>query len=322
MIRWLTGALLIAACGGGPSAVPAGTQVGPALTAALAAADQVRAPWRCAAADGPVAADATIPIGAHTWKLTGHALSRTGKAADFVIAAIADAGGSAPATLAAIGRLRTKLERADLVLVLGGMGTTQPELEATLGVLGDHAALPIVVLPGDLEAVPALTAATTALRSRGITVLDGRLIQAIEAPGVAIATVAGAGARGRLVAADDGCAYRASDVTAALVALTARPGIRIVASAEAPRSLRGGEPVGELALTTGAGQEVDIALHGPAGAGASRSRTGGRTGDAVALTPGTVDATPRLPGPATPPTAGLLTISGTSWSWKPITDAE
>jgi len=322
VIRSGAGALLLAACGGGASAVPAGAQVGPALTAALAAADQARAPWRCSAPDGPVAVDATIPVGTHTWKLTGHTLSRAGKDADFVIGAIADAGGSAPATLAAIGRLRKKLARADLVLVLGGMGTTQPELEATLGVLGDHPTFPIVVLPGDLEAMPALAAASTALRSRGITVLDGRLIQSIEAPGVAIAALGGGGARGRLVAADDGCAYREADVTTALVALTARPGIRIAASAEAPRSLRSGEPVGELAVTAGAGQEIDVALHGPLGAGASRSRHGGRDGDYVALTPGTVDATPRLPGPAVPPTAGLLTISGDNWTWKPITDAE
>lgn len=322
MIRSVAGALLLVACGGGSSGAPAGARVGPALTAALTAADQARAPWRCAAPDGPVAADATIPIGAETWTVSGHTLSRQGKAGELVVAVVADAGGSAPATLAAIGRLRTKLLRANLVLVLGGVGTTQAELEATLGVLGDHPTAPIVVLPGDLEAVPALVAASTALRTRGITVLDGRLIQHVEAPGVTIATVAGAGARGRLVAGDDGCAYRESDVAAALVALTAKPGIRIVASAEAPRTMRAGEAAGELALTAGAGHEIDVALHGPLVPGASRSRTGARTGDAVALTPGTIDATPRLPGPATAPTAGLLTIVGDTWTWKPITDAE
>lgn len=304
--------------------MPAGAQVGPALTAALAAADQARAPWRCAAPDGPIAADATIAVGPHTWKTAGHTLSRTttNKAADFVVGVIADAGGSAPATLAAIGRLRGKLARADLVLVLGGMGATQAELEATLGVLGDRPTFPMLVIPGDLEAMPALAAASAALRTRGITVFDGRMIQWVEGPGVSIATIGGAGARGRLVAADDGCAYREGDVTAALLALSAKPGIRILASAEAPRSVRGGEPAGELALTAGADQEIDIALHGPLTPGASRSRAGGRTGDAVALTPGTVDATPRLPGPATPPTAGLLIVSGDAWTWKAITDAE
>ena len=320
MIRIGAAALALIACGAGSSAAPAGAQLGPSLTAALAAADHARAPWRCGAPDGPAAPDETIAVGTQTWKLAGHTLSRTGKASEIVVAAIADAGGSAPATLASLGRLRNKLSRADLVLVLGGMGTTQAELEATLGVLGDHA--PIIALPGDLEAMPALAAASKALRARGVTVIDGRLIHQIEAPGMTIATIGGAGARGRLVAGDDGCAYREADVMAALVALTARPGIRIAATAEAPRSLRGGEPTGELAVTAMAGQEVDVALHGPTAAGASRARSGARNGDAVALTPGTVDATPRLPGPASAPTAGLLTVSEDAWAWKPITDAE
>jgi len=322
VIRPRAALLGLAACGSGSPAVPAGSQVGPALTAALAAAEQARAPWRCAAPDGPAAPDETIPSGAHAWKLAGHTLSRTGKASDVVIGAIADAGGSAPATLAALGRLRGKLARADLVLVLGGMGTTQAELEATLGMLGDKAPFPIVAVPGDLEAMPALAAASKALRARGVTVIDGRMIQQIEAPGIAIAAIGGAGARGRLVSGDDGCAYREADATAALLALTTRPGIRIVASAEAPRSMHAGEATGELALTAGAGHEIDIALHGPTGAGASKARSGARDGDAVALSPGRVDATPRLPGPATTPSAGLLTVSGEAWSWKPVTDSE
>jgi len=320
--RFWSGALLLAACGGGSSAVPAGAQVGPALSAALAAAEQARTPWRCAAVDGPTAPDETLTIGAHAWTLTGHTMSRANKESELVIGAIADAGGSAPATLAALGRLRSKLSRADLVIVLGGMGTTQPELEATLGVLGDKAPFPIVAMPGDLEAMPALAAATKALRARGVTAIDGRVIHQIDAPGLAIAMIGGAAARGRLVAGDDGCTYRESDATAALAALTAKPGIRILATSEAPRSMRAGEATGELALTAGEGHVIDVALHGPTGGGASRPINGGRDGDAVALTPGTVDATPRLPGPATAPTAGLLTVSAGSWTWKPITATE
>ena len=138
-----------------------------------------------------MAADETIEIGTQSWKLAGHTLSRASKASDIVIGAIADAGGSAPATLAALGRLRMKLARADLVLVLGGMGTTQGELEATLGVLGDKASFAIVAIPGDLEAMPALAAASKALRARGVLVLDGRIIQRIDAPGISIATIGG-----------------------------------------------------------------------------------------------------------------------------------
>jgi hypothetical protein len=313
--------LLVAACGGGASAVPAGSRIGPALAAALETADHLRTPWRCAAADGPTLADETLTIGAHTWVVSGRGLRLDGKG-DVVIGAVADAAGAAPATVAALGRLRAKLARADLVISLGGMGTTQQELEATLGVLADKAPFAIVALPGDLESATAQTAAIKAMRARGQVVIDGRLARRIELPGVRIATIPGAGAQSRLVAGGDGCGYREADVLAALVELTPHPSLRILASAEAPRTQSAGEPSGMLALMPRAGQEVDLALHGPTGEVASRARTGNRDGDAIPLTPGTVDATSRLPGPVRAPTAGLLTVHGTSWSWKPITDGE
>ncbi|MDB4963229.1 MAG: hypothetical protein JWP01_3228 [Myxococcales bacterium] len=322
MIRSLAVVLGLIACGGGSKPVPAGAQVGPALGAALAAADEMRAPWRCAASDGPSHPDETLTVGEHSWNIAGHTLQRDAKAKEIVIGAIADTGQAAAPTLAALGRLRTRLARADLVLALGGMGTTQAELEASLGALGDRAPFPILALPGDLESVGALAAAVKTLRGRGIHVIDGRLIHTIELPGVTIAAIAGAGAASRLVAGSDGCTYEDQDVATAITGLTGKRGIRIVASAEAPRTSRGGEPSGELALTATAGQEIDVALHGPTTEAASRARAGARHGDAVALTPGTADATPRLPGPVIAPTAGMLTVSGEAWTWKPIADAE
>ena len=99
------------------------------------------------------------------------------------------------------------------MLALGGMGTTRAELEATLGALADKAPYAVVALPGDLEHAGALTAAIArAARRTGRLVLDGRLAQRIELPGATIATIAGAGAAGRLVAGDDGCLYRGDDV--------------------------------------------------------------------------------------------------------------
>lgn len=304
-----------AGCGGGSSAVPVGERVGPALSAALASATQLRAPWRCLAPDGPELLPETIGA----WKLAGHTLHHDGTS-DVTIATVADAGGAAPVTIAALGRLRAKLAKADLVLALGGMGTTQTELEATLGALADKA--PIVALPGDLEGAGALAAAILAMRAKGQIVIDGRLAQRIELSGATIAVVAGAGAPGRLVAGADGCVYRAAEVTAALAELTPRAGLRILASAEAPRIRLGGDPAGELALTPSTGTEIDLVLHGPLEAAPTRARTGGRDADAIALSPGTVDATPRLPGPSHTPTVGLLTLHGATWSWKPITDAE
>jgi hypothetical protein len=237
------------------------------------------------------------------------------------IGVVADAGGAAPRTVAALGALRGKLAGADLVLVLGGMGASQAELEATLGALADGAAWPVVALPGDLEPAGDQAAAIARLRARGQMVVDGRLARQIELPGATIATIPGAGAAARLGAGAEGCGYRASDVAAVLAELTQREGLRILASAEAPRIAVGGEPAGELALTAGPAQPIDIALHGPTAEAATPARAGRRDGSAAALTPGSSDATARLPGPRRAPSAGLLLVDGAAWRWRPITDA-
>jgi hypothetical protein len=175
-------------------------------------------------------------------------------------------------------------------------------------------------VPGDLEAAPALTAAIAALRGRGGTVVDGRLAQRIELGDTTIAVVAGALAASRLAAGDDGCQVEVPDVRAAMTELGERPGVRILASAEAPRVVVAGEALGDVALTADAGT-VDVALYGATGQPASRARTGRRGREPVALTPGAADATPRLTGPAHP-TAGVLVIDGAAWTWKPLADAK
>ena len=309
--------IILAACGGS-SPPPASTRIGPALIAAIEAAP--RAPWRCASPSGPNLVEESLG----EWKLAGHAMKResTARHESITIGVIADAGGAAPATIAALGRMRAKLEDVDLVLVLGGMGANRAELEATLGALAASAKWPLVVLPGDLEPVTELVAAIAALRAKGQLVVDGRLAQRIELAGVMIATVGGASDASRLIAGADGCAYRPEDLAPAFADLTAQKGIRILASVEAPRITVQGEPAGELALVPGATQEIDIALHGPVEPAASPARTGSRDGAAVALAPGTSDATARLPGPRKSTSAGLLTITGAAWKWRPIADLD
>ncbi|MDX2092817.1 MAG: hypothetical protein SFX73_33430 [Kofleriaceae bacterium] len=314
---WL---LVLAACGkGGPAPKPAGGQLGPALGAALEAADRAKAPWRCAATDGPTLSEETLAVGGQTWKLAGYGLVRDGKGA-VTIGVIADAGGASPATLAALGRLRGKLGEAVVVVALGGMGTTQAELEATLGALADRASFPVVALPGDLESAPALAAATQAMRKRGQVVIDGRLAHTIDAGGATIEVVAGTLAATRLAAGDDGCLVAEQDAQAAVAMASERTGVRILASAEAPRATSEGEATGDLAITAPSGA-IEVALHGGTGQVASPARSGKRGNDAAALTPGSADATPRLSGPPKP-TAGLLIVNGDAWSWKPVTDSE
>ena len=206
-----------------------------------------------------------------------------------------------------------------MVLTLGGMGASQTELEATLGALAEGAAWPIVALPGDLEPAGEQAAAIARLRAAGHAVIDGRLARRIELPGATIAAIPGAGAMARLVAGAEGCGYRAADVATALGELTKRDGMRILASAEAPRIEVGGEPAGELSLTPAADRPIDVALHGPTTEAATPERAGRRDGAGARLTPGSSDATMRLPGPRRAPTAGMLIVDGGGWRWRPIT---
>lgn len=321
----MSGALVVAitACGGKPAPSPA-PRIANALAAALAAADVERTPWRCAALDTPAMPDLALTTGKQRWQLGGHTLRRIDGAGELTIGVIADAADATPATIAALGRLRGEFEKAsvDLVISLGGMGETQKDLEATLGTLGDHAPWPVVALPGDLEPASAQVAALASLRRRGQVVLDGRLVRWIEQEGTGaaattatIATLPGAGARERLSAGVDGCLWRADDVANLYVQLTAKPGMRILATAEAPRSMVHGEPSGELALVPP--QPVDIALHGPVVPDPSPAKAGGRDGAKVTLSPGTADAMRRLPD-AHAPGAGLLVIRAGTWSWRPL----
>ena len=307
---------IVVGCGDEPPPASA-PRVGRVLAALLGAADGERAPWRCAALDTPTIPASQIVTGPRRWQLGAHTLRRIDRDDTVAIGVVADAAGASPPTIAALARLRAELEKAspDLVLALGGMGATQAELEATLGTLAERASWPLVALPGDLESASAHVAALTSLRKRDAHVLDGRVVRWIELPHVTIATVPGAGAHERLVAGTDGCQWTDDDVATLYAAVTAKPGIRIVASSEAPRTRVAGEPAGELGLVPA--QPIEVALHGPVSPRPSPAKSGTRDGARVALSPGTADATRRLPDPHTP-SAGLLVIRAGSWHWRPL----
>ncbi len=299
-------ALLAVACGShapAPEHPAAGARLGPAVAAAITAAELVREPWRCAA-DSPPLADETL-VG---WQLGGHALRRTGAATATTIAVIADAGGDAHATIAMLGKLRGKLASADLVLALGGMGASSGQLAAVFGAL--TGAAPIVVLAGDLEPAEAVAGLPRPM-------VDARRVRRIELPGATIITLPGAGAKARLVAGDDGCTYRPEDLAAALADLAPRSGLRVLAAAEGPRALRDGEPTGELTV----GDQLDLVLASgelsPAQSG-KRGTVNASPGGAepIALSPGSSDATARIP--AMRPSAALLTVRDGAWSWAPV----
>lgn len=313
---------LCGACGGSARIAPPEPGSGEGSAAAAAAAANAaldRELVDCAATTGPDVPAAALPQG---WTASGRAISKIGGGPDATatVGVIADAGGDAPTTLAALGRLRAQLDAAhvDVVVSLGGMGGSAGELEAALAALATGAAWPLVALPGDSEPAPAHDAAVAALRQRGVDVVDGRLARWVLLPGAAIATLPGAGAVARSGAGADGCGYRAADVTALATALADKAGVRVLAASEAPRGTAGdGEPTGDLALPAGAA--IDVVVHAATDT-ATAATTGGRDGAAASLSPGPADATARLPGPHQPPTAGVLSVHDGRWSWRVLTD--
>lgn len=302
--RLASAVAVLAACHGHHA--PGPPPLGKAIAAALEAADLARVPWRCSAANTPALAPMTVG----RWATAERTLSLGEPKRDITIAVVADAGGNAPATLAALARLRTKLAGADLVVTLGGMGTSQAELEATLGTLADKTR-PLVALPGDLEDEHAQRAALATLANQGNAVFDGRLARWITAGDATLATIPGTGATERLVAGADGCEWRASDVAVIYKQLADRPGVRVALAAEAPRE----GASGDLALVPAT--PIDVVVHGAAPV--TPARSGNRDGKYASLSPGTADALPRLPETHAP-SAGLLVIRGTTWTWKPLVD--
>lgn len=260
--------LLLAACGGKHDAPPPAPA--PPLVAASAPIDAAPTATRCAAAD------LLPPTTIGKWKLDGRVL--TGP--DARIGVVADG---------------TKLDKpldVDLVIALGGMGANASELLAVLGSLAAKD-VPVIALPGDLE--PAQLPAIPG-------VLDGRAISRIDLASASIALIGGASAPTRLV--NGGCIYTPADVAAAFADLAPRPGLRILASYEAPRRVVDGDATGELGLVPGVGAELDLHLHGSAEK-ASPAGKGGRSGSATPVSPGTAHA-------------GVLTVSSGAWTYAPV----
>lgn len=333
--------LATAACGRtGPS--PHTVRLGPALTAMLGVADRTRAPWRCSGSR-ELAADAAFGA----WDLRRGTLRHTATASKpLLIGIVADAAGNAPKTLASLARLRAAFERAsvDLVLTLGGMGSTQAEIAATVGTL--VGGWPIVALPGDLEPMSAHLAAIAELRARGAAVIDGRGVRTIEGQDAMVALLPGVGSVYRTVGGSDGCVWAASDIAEVHRELSRFAGLRIAVSAEAPRAIAtpgfaggrstpgegvrsaianpgeadaiiDGEATGEVALVPQV--PIDVVVHGPTGAAPSPDAHGDRSGAKISLSPGSADATTRLP-PSGKPAAGVLTLVDRAWEWQAMVD--
>lgn len=313
-------ALSLAACGaggGGGGRRGAGEVAAAGLAAALDRAALEVAPWRCATL-APVTTTGELTAGDRTWRRQQRTLTSAGPS--LTMAAVADARGAADPAW------RTALRGAqvDLVLALGGMGTTEAELTASLGALTDPAWL-TVAIPGTAEAWPAHQAAVAALAKAGAPIVDGGELRLLDGGAAVVATLPGAAYPERLAAASDGCVHDGADATAIVAAARALAESRpaLLATATAPQGgasdrLVGGVHAGDPGLTATVAALAAV-IHAPVGAPAA---AGERDSDGVVgIAAGSLDAVPRFgaDGVRVASAIPIVTIERGALRWRLLT---
>lgn len=296
---------------------------------AFAAAGGLREPYHCA--DSPAPTPQKVKLGARTFTVEGETLTITPADRMLVIGVVADARGATAETAANLARVREAFdkEKVELVVSLGGMGTSEEELAAVYRALG----APLWAIPGDRESIPAHRAALASLAREGTAVFDGSRVKAIAAGGVLIAALPGADSAGQLTAGADGCLVRPDDVTAIAARLAAHDGVRVWAGHAAPRQrgpgsadvALGGVHVGNLALAAALpAARAHLVLHGEVDQAALGAAAGqGRAienGPPVVLATGPVEAMPVAAARGAPIGGAALVVrlAGRGISWKRI----
>jgi hypothetical protein len=254
-----------------------GEVVGRAAMRGLAEAPRARRPFRCAART-PTAPGKVVTRG-RTWRGDGGRLVGGGRGGRLVLGVVADARGATTETLANLERVTAEFRRAgvDVVVALGGLGTTREEIATVLEALaGERREWLVLALPGDREPVWAFEEALAALAERGVPVVDGARLGVLVADGVAVAALPGLDldddlrAHG-LTAGADGCGRTDEDADAVARRLAAERGPRVLASYAPPRQTGagatdlalGGVHVGDPVVTRVArAARVALVVHG------------------------------------------------------------
>ncbi|MBK7077804.1 MAG: hypothetical protein IPH44_36590 [Myxococcales bacterium] len=313
-------ALTLAACGsggGGSGRRGAGEVAAAGLAAALDRAALEVAPWRCATL-APVTTAGELTAGGRTWRRQQRTLTSAG--ASLTVAAVADARGATdPAWRAAL-----RGAQVDLVVAVGGMGTTEAELTASLGALTDPAWL-TVAIPGTAEAWPAHRAAVAALAGGGAAIVDGSDLRLLDGGAAVLATLPGAAYPERLAAASDGCVYDGADAAAIVAAARALAETRpaLLATATAPQGgasdrLVGGVHAGDPALAATVAPLAAV-LHAPVGAPAGAGERDGA--GVVGIAAGSLDPLPRVgaDGARAATAIPIVTIDRAGVRWRLLT---
>jgi hypothetical protein len=343
-VRLLIAAALVAAtaataaCSGRGKAArgAVGGGIAAAVTAGLATAARVRAPWRCAALDWlPPPGPTSVQAGGRSWSLDGRIARRaptTPGARVVRIAFVADAEAPTPVTLGVLRALRDRLAKlkVDAIVSLGGMGGTTDELEGVLGALADGS-VPVFAIPGDREPAAGHRAAVAALASRGV--VDGSVVRWVVVDKVGIATLPGQPFVTRLAAGVEGCGHADGDAAAVLATRPDGVEVAILASQRAPRHADGddqgalGAAAGDLGLATaiatpdgGTASPIALVVHAALDGAPTPAGTLAAGGRPRALATGVTSASPRLDGAGrrVTPAALVVTVEGNRVAWQPI----
>lgn len=298
----------------GPSADPAGPggvagrTAAAGVAAALARADAMRAPFRCARWNVDAQAEHAGSIATPTGRRAdrrGAVLRVTGGDRTLTLGVVADVRAPTPAALHNLRQIRAEFERArvDAVVSLGGMGTVEEDIARSLAEIVRGAPWITIAMPGATESVPAHRAAVAALARDGAAVVDGSAVRIVEIDGAVVGTLPGVAAAGQLAAGADGCVHTADDIDAFAAAFALRPAPRVLASYAPPRQAGdaasdvalGGVHVGEPEIATATRATRPIAVvHAVVDEAALGARTGSAvvTGPPVIVAAGAADGAP------------------------------
>jgi hypothetical protein len=284
----------------------AGRGLAAGLDSALNKAATLREPYRCAALPTG-AATASFEVAGRRFGLRGYTLtaSRAKRGGDrLILGVLGDARGGDGATMKQLETALARFERrgVELIITVGGMGTTRAELVRVLGAIGRGGRWPVIALPGDRESLPAHRAAIAAIGKPWL--VDGSRARIIEIDGVVIGTFPGVGYAARLQAGADGCAHGGAEARALAAIMAGREGVKVWASYAPPRqqgsagSDRGADNVhvGELGMTAPVERSgAALVVHGQvdrAALGTARGRRALATGDTLHLASGPIEAMP------------------------------
>ena len=229
-----------------------GAKLATSLVQQLNSSLQLSAPFRCA----------RVQVNLATPRVNGMSTSMTGATVQFEelakkkslrFGAISDARGSEEETLAAVSTLRESFvtEKVDLVLSLGGHGSSLASIQAVLSALTLDAPYLTIAIPGDRESVSAHREAVRELAKSGAKIIDGARYRVLSFGKVVVATMPGISKQANLIEGDNGCLHTVADVNQLLRYLPADTSLLLASYAPPRQEGPEGSDIGAGGIHTG-----------------------------------------------------------------------